>query len=326
MGAAILASIVLHGGAMMLPWPEPEAPVVPEPESIRVILQEDPIVPPSVQQPTRHLVDSVTPSDRPPESTDRIAVQDSLASNPDPVAQNTGSPRTTLVTDADILGQSAPPTTPETPPVAPPSEEQPTTEETEDSEETDIDDAADEATDGPEEADPSDEGPIQLAAVPPERLLSPPIMQVAPAPPPQPATEEPEPPTPDPVPIDRQAPTQSRVEGGAPNAGVWGFEAMQDDLAPYLKEVRKAVERRWKARILLRYHGTNATRAEIDCTIAPTGEIIKVEIIDAGPALSFGALSKQAIEAAGPFPPFPFEVPEIYRNENLRIRWTFSYL
>ena len=41
---------------------------------------------------------------------------------------------------------------------------------------------------------------------------------------------------------------------------------------------------------------------------------------------SLPVLNKTAIEQTGPFPPFPFKVPEMYKRDTLDIRWTFSYL
>jgi hypothetical protein len=64
----------------------------------------------------------------------------------------------------------------------------------------------------------------------------------------------------------------------------------------------------------------------VDCAISPSGEVVSVTIVDPGESVSFAPLCKEAIEEAGPFPPFPFEVPEAYRNRNLEIRWTFSFL
>jgi hypothetical protein len=42
--------------------------------------------------------------------------------------------------------------------------------------------------------------------------------------------------------------------------------------------------------------------------------------------MTYAPLCREAIEKAAPFSAFPFKVPEIYRDENLEIRWTFSFL
>jgi hypothetical protein len=108
--------------------------------------------------------------------------------------------------------------------------------------------------------------------------------------------------------------------------GFAGHEALQDELAPYLREVRARVERRWNEALLTRYRGTNPTRAVVDCVIAPDGSLVAATIVDAGPDRLYAALCREAIERAAPFGAFPFQVPDIYRSSNLEIRWTFSFL
>lgn len=129
-----------------------------------------------------------------------------------------------------------------------------------------------------------------------------------------------------PVPIDRQAPSQTPVEGEAQNYGFLGFEAMRHELAPYMKIVRAAVEKEWKIAIQMKYSGSEPTRAVLDCAISPDGKLVYANIVDPGKSVSHAVLCQKAIEKAGPFPPFPFDVPAMYRNENLQIRWTFSFL
>lgn len=120
--------------------------------------------------------------------------------------------------------------------------------------------------------------------------------------------------------------TRGRVDGGVKSMGFLSFEAMQSEFAPYLREVRRRVERKWKALIQLRYSGSSATRAVLDCAIRPDGRLVNVSVVEPGDSASYAGLCKEAIERAGPFPPFPFKVPEMYRNQNLEIRWTFSFL
>ena len=117
-----------------------------------------------------------------------------------------------------------------------------------------------------------------------------------------------------------------RPDGGAKNKGFVAFEAKEDEFAEYLKEVQGRVERRWKAMIQIRYSGSQGTKAKLDCTINPRGQLVGVKIVEPGSSPSFAPLCKEAVESAGPFPPFPFSVPKMYRTENLEIRWTFSFL
>lgn len=120
--------------------------------------------------------------------------------------------------------------------------------------------------------------------------------------------------------------SSGRVEGGVKRSGLMSFEAMESEIAPYLKVIRQRVERHWRTALHTRYSGASRTRAVLDCAIAPDGHIIEVAIVEPGSSATFAPLCKQAVENAGPFDPFPFEVPEVYRSKNLEIRWTFSFL
>ncbi|MBI4558381.1 MAG: TonB C-terminal domain-containing protein [Candidatus Hydrogenedentes bacterium] len=128
------------------------------------------------------------------------------------------------------------------------------------------------------------------------------------------------------VPLPETGPSRGRVEGGVKNLGFLGFEAMKHELAPYLQEVRRRVEKRWIAALHMKYSGASQTQAVLDCAINADGKLVYVAIVDPGPAVGYAPLCKEAIESAGPFPPFPFRVPEVYRSKNLEIRWTFSFL
>ena len=101
---------------------------------------------------------------------------------------------------------------------------------------------------------------------------------------------------------------------------------MEDEIAPYLKEVRARVERNWRAALQLRYSGTTPTKAVLECSIRPDGMLEHVRIVEGGDSPTYAPLCKEAIERAAPFPAFPFKVPEIYRERSLQIRWTFSFL
>lgn len=145
-------------------------------------------------------------------------------------------------------------------------------------------------------------------------------------------TSPPEPPEPAPAPAAapeperRPQPLLAHAGGGVELRGIGAFEAHRDELAPYLLDVRKAVERHWRAALELRYSGTTPTRAVVDCAIRPDGTLAYVTIVEPGDSVSFGGLCQGAIEKAAPFAPFPFAVPDIYRSDNLEIRWTFRFM
>jgi len=113
---------------------------------------------------------------------------------------------------------------------------------------------------------------------------------------------------------------------GVVSKGILNFEANADEMAPYMKELRKRVRREWLAGVQIHYPGTSRAKAVVKCSIRPNGTLNAVNVLDAGNSVTFSLICVEAIRKAGPFPKFPFEVPEIYRNDNLEITWTFSYL
>ncbi len=119
---------------------------------------------------------------------------------------------------------------------------------------------------------------------------------------------------------------RGRVDGGVLNDGFLGFEALKSDIAPYLKEIRKRVEQKWFAAMAFRYPGVAPTKAVVDCAIARDGKLVRVTIREEGAIPLFAQICKDSIEKAGPFSAFPFEVPDMYANKDLEIRWTFSFL
>lgn len=130
-----------------------------------------------------------------------------------------------------------------------------------------------------------------------------------------------------PAPSLRGGKFRGSVEGDvAEGKGFLAFEAMKSEIAPYMMEIRRRVERHWRAAMTLKYSGTTPTKAVIDCAISPEGELLYVTVVEPGSSVSFAPLCKESIEKAGPFPPFPFKVPDIYRNKNLEIHWTFNFL
>lgn len=124
---------------------------------------------------------------------------------------------------------------------------------------------------------------------------------------------------------DRPQPPRGRVDGGVRGQGLLGFEAKHDELAPYLLHIRRKVEARWHTAIEMQYSGTMATKAVMDCVISADGSLVSVSIVDPGDSPTYAAICREAIEKAAPFDPFPIDVPDIYRNRNIEIRWTFSF-
>lgn len=311
MGAAVVVSLLLHVAAFVPEWRGDRHRVALEDEAFEPIvidLQPEPV---PQQEPPKRLIDAAVESPTPPDQTDLIAETDSAASDLSDAPPTGDAPRMEAG-EFEQLGRTEPVPPPQPPAASAPAEE-PVPEPDAPAEET------------PEPA----EEPMVVAANPKRETVrpmeapraNPQRQQPAPATPPV----EPQPPQPS-APVEREARNQTPVEGEAVNAGFLGFEAMRHELAPYMKTVRNAVEKRWKIAIHLKYTGTDPVKSVIECAIAPDGRLVFVDIVEPGSNVTHAVLCKKAIEEAGPFPPFPFEVPEMYRNENLRIRWTFSFL
>jgi outer membrane biosynthesis protein TonB len=113
---------------------------------------------------------------------------------------------------------------------------------------------------------------------------------------------------------------------GAEAKGFINFSANSHEMAPYMKEIQKRVRRYWLAGVQMKYPGSTRAKARVKCSIRPDGTLEFVEPVEGGGSLTFSLICQEAIRRAAPFPKFPFDVPEIYRNENLEITWTFSYL
>lgn len=266
-------------------------------EPIVLELLPEPAPPPAT--PTHQLVDVLVPAEERINTTDLIAEKPSKAADEVddvPGAPDTGAPRVENVTGFDRIASRAP---------------------------------APEAAPAPrrvrEPVQPPDLRREKVAAAEPNQAASELLMQdergIEREPPAesgiQPETAPP---------LLMPQPARGRIEGGVKRAGLMAFEAMESEIAPYLKVIRQRVERNWRTALHTRYSGTSPTRAVLDCAIAPDGHIIEVAIVEPGDSATFAPLCKQAIENAGPFDPFPFEVPEVYRSKNLEIRWTFSFL
>ena len=162
------------------------------------------------------------------------------------------------------------------------------------------------------EPDVTQEPEPEIAVEQPETIMLPDSFQMAQA---MPVPENPQ-----------SGNSRGRLDNAVRNEGFTNFDAIQDQLAPYLREIRRRVERRWNEALLTRYSGTSPTVAVVDCAIAPDGTLVQVNIIGEPRDRVYAALCMEAIQRAAPFSPFPFEVPDIYRGQNLEIRWTFNFL
>jgi len=300
---------------------------------------ELPAPPPPDPEPPKRLIDPGAPTDAPPQDSDLISSQASRAQD---MSDQQGDPNRAAVDEVDEfdqLGANATPPAPELKPV-PPVEQEPPAPLAEPAPETM--ETAPETTEPPPADEPKPE--TQAPAEP-----EPKAEQVAAAAPPAPPKEEPagqKPPVEKPAP---EAPASERFKvaqatpppriqtqelraekgregGGAMDEGVTSFAANKHALGEYMLAVRRRVERSWRTALHLRYTGASRTDAIIHCVIRPDGTIESVSIVDAGSSLTYAVLCREAVENAGPFEPFPFDVPEIYRTENLEINWKFSYL
>jgi hypothetical protein len=128
-----------------------------------------------------------------------------------------------------------------------------------------------------------------------------------------------------PVEGEKNSPTISSGKG-AEVKGFSNFDANAHEMAPYMKEIQKRVRRQWLAGVQMRYPGSTRAKARVKCSIRPNGTLEFVTVVDKGNSVTFSLICQDAIQKAAPFPEFPFDVPAIYRNENLEITWTFSYL
>jgi outer membrane biosynthesis protein TonB len=315
--AAVL-SLMLHASCVVLAILNPGA-CIPEPPGL--VPKQEPIVvhlqPDDADQPMR-LVDPAVPSTEVPDDTDLIAETNSKAQDEAASEGDASTPEMNEMDEFDALG-GAPLASPASPPIAvvSPPAPAPTEEPSAEPE--------------PVEVEPKPvEGSVAVAPgatarAEEESQDKEPAADLAPN---EPASERIEIAKAETVPMvagDGGAP-RARKRGGVEAEGFANFEAKQHELAPYLKTIREKVERAWRSALQVRYTGTTPTKAVIACTINPKGDVVKVEIVDGGESVSYGPLCKDAIQSAGPFGPFPFEVPEIYQNENLEIRWTFSFM
>ncbi len=292
----------------------------------------EPAPPEPPPPPTRSLVDTLAPTNEPVEPTDLIAEQNSKAQDMADVEGTRPAPFVEKASEFDQLAAPAPvpvapdppkPAVPPQPPSPPLSPEQPKPAAVPPPPEppkpaTAPPPSAPEQSDMAEKAPAKPDGPAQDATKPNDAMQPFQVAQAGGAP--QPGGL---PTLPSPLPVGD---VRGRVDGGVKGEGFTSFEAMADEIAPYLKEIRNRVERNWRSALQFRYTGTSPTKAVLDCAINPEGQVVSATIIESGSSPTYAALCKEAVEKAGPFGPFPFQVPDMYRSKNLEIRWTFSFL
>ncbi len=283
----------------------------------------------------RSLIESGAAAEGPVEDSDLISDADSQAQDLSEAQGETGQPHFQETSEFDELG---------TPPIPPPGEtpdvevtvvpllesDTEPVEERVEPEET--------AQEPSSEASSENDNATQVAALPPELRepeLAVEMMQVEPMPEKEEVEEAEE--EPEPIKV-AQGPAQPTVQaqeirssrgregGGAEKSGFTSFEATKHVLGEYMLEVRRRVEQQWRAALGFRYAGVTRTESLVECSIRPDGTLEYVRIVETGESMSYAIICRDAIENAGPFGPFPFDVPDIYRKENLEIVWKFSYL
>lgn len=266
------------------------------------------LTPPPQPEGPRNVVDAVSPTAQPPAATANIAEQDTRAQD---LSQTPGAENRPQVEDEAAHDQS--PASPQPP--APPVAAQPPPKKAEKEPEK----AKKESQ--KKKREPAVAVVPQIPVAPEADTSAATATAQGDAPegePPPPAHALPE--------SDRARDARGRVGGGVTNMGFLGYEALRSEVAPYLKEVRKRVERNWYAALQMRYSGSTPTRAVVECAIGPNGQLVHATILEAGDSATYAPLCREAIERAAPFPPFPFQVPQMYRDKNLVIRWTFDFL
>ena len=266
---------------------------------------------------SRRLVEGLTQADLPVEPTDLISDRDSKAQDPSDVEGLRPAPYFERPAEFDDLdgGEPVPePLVPAPLPTAQPNAEAP-------------EPAREEQPASPTEPDPVDELNALTLAKPRPEPKEEPGPQLTPEPVLLAKAQRPAAAQLPPGPQPETGQARGRVDGGVRHSkGFVAFEVMADEIAPYLLEVRKRVERQWFAALSLKYSGTSPTKAVVECAINAEGELLYATIVEPGESASYAPLCKEAIEKAGPFSPFPFEVPDVYRSKDLEIRWTFNFL
>jgi len=300
MCASIVVASAVHTLAVLVPWSHgyPDVAGIPSPTSEPVVMQLQPDQPrPSPQR----LVDVTAPAQESvDEFTDLIAESDANAADAQDVDSGENAPRMEEIDDSERLAAPEPKPPAERPPV-------PETRAAPESPAREKPEERIKVAQNIPEPDPFDR---EMSAAQPPNVAEESI------------TDQPN----EPMPELPQGRTRGRVKGGVKSGGFLNFEAKKHEFAPYLKVVRNRVERRWRQAILLRYSGATKQEAILDCAIAANGRIVEVTVVDDGGSRAYADMCRRAVLDAGPFPPFPFDIPPGYRSKNMEIRWTFSYL
>ena len=300
--AAVFSLLIHAAGAGLLRQTYTPREYIPADAPEPKVLDLQPEAQPS--PPPQQFVDVAVPSEAPPQITEHIAVENAEAM--DLALREAERPAPALEQDEfDALPQPVAPPAPPEPEATSPAEESKEEAETEKKEES------------------KTKEPIRKVETPTKEELP----EVAEAPP---APKAPEGPIKiaqaQPMPAQRPEKGKTRERGGVSKQGQTNFDAIQSEIAPYLKHVRERVEQQWNQMLYTRYSGTSPVKAVIDCAINAEGELVSVNVVGTDNDKLYSALCRDAVQRAGPFGPFPFEVPDIYRGKNLEIRWTFSFL
>ncbi|MFP4501750.1 MAG: TonB C-terminal domain-containing protein [Candidatus Hydrogenedentota bacterium] len=352
---AAVCAFVINVGIVALPWPHEVTDVRPEEESLLFNITP---APPEEDVPPQHVpqVIETNPTEQAPDS--RTALRSDKTSIPaDTITYEGDAPAPRLEEMGDWFalpkpaGAEAQPSPP-TPPLFPPAPETPPEDAPSKETETQPEDAPPKETETQPEDAPPKETETQPEDAPPEAAeeIEMPVapepaedaIQVTEAPGEEPAPpekeKEPEPAAPPKQLAKRMPPHapqpateapqrgQGDVEGMAVEEGVAAFAALRDEVAAYILQLKPMIRRSWLTLLLTRYSGTSPTEATVKVVIAPDGTLVAAELMDSAEDRIYAALCRQAVRNAGPFPPFPFEIPREYRGENLVIRWTFGFL
>lgn len=330
LGVTLLASVLLHVVVVLVLWwaPRPlgEAPV-PEPLLLNLVPE---------QQPERQqLAPVAVPSDTAPLDAAHIAAFNAEAAGERLQAGAQPGPTVQQESAIERPGAAVAPPMPDAPPAppAPPAPEespQDAAPPPSDSEAPAAPEAfkareveAMESAPAPRKSDREAAVIAEQDSPAPKSSSKPERMQVAQAKPQAaPAAMQPVPPQPG----QPERPGRGRLDNRVVKQGFSSYEALQDDIAPYLEEVKRRVEKYWVEALLLHYSGTQPREVEVDCEIAANGTLASVKLVAPSEDQAYGILCMNAIRAAAPFPRFPFQVPDLYRNQNLEIRWHFSFL
>jgi hypothetical protein len=310
------------------------APIAPRSEPIVLALT------PPQDRPLKRLIEGGAPAEAPPQPTDLISNRDTQAQD---LSEKSGATQPDADSPSEFDELAAPEIQPVPSPPQPPAVEQPEIKPQEPASEP----AEELAPPQPEETTPADM-PVLDAIEPtgPEPAVArrtpdqktpqtqsrredrtPKLAEEKPA-------AEPLPERFDVAKADPPLPPQTaelgivrgREGGGADRKGELSFEATKHAMADYMLAVRRKVERTWRSALQFRFSGTSKVAAVLECTISPDGRVVDVTILDRGDSFVYASLCKQAIERAAPFDPFPFDVPDEMRQENLVIRWKFTYM